>query len=81
MSENTHVAFDAELCAANPEAAADKIAELEAALHAAGQLDRMRVIGFTKLQEALQTSEIRRKSLHSDWARLDSVCTRLRSTS
>jgi len=28
---------------------ADKIAELEAALAAAGQLDRMRVIGFNKV--------------------------------
>lgn len=74
--ENEHVAFDIELCRANPEAAADKIAELEAALHAAGQLDRMRVIGFTKLQEALQLSEIQRKSVHADWKRLDSVCTR-----
>jgi hypothetical protein len=29
MSENRHVAFDTELCAKNPEAAADRIAELE----------------------------------------------------
>lgn len=32
MSENKHVAFDAELCGRNPEAAADRIAELEAKL-------------------------------------------------
>jgi len=74
--ENEHVAFDAELCRANPEAAADKIAELEYALGAAGQLDRMRVVGFNKVQEALETSERRRKSLHADWKNLDSVCTR-----
>lgn len=55
---------------------ADKIAELEAALAAAGQLDRMRVIGFNKVQESLENSERRRKSLHSDWKALDSVCTR-----
>lgn len=29
MSEDRHVAFDTELCAKNPEAAADRIAELE----------------------------------------------------
>lgn len=29
MSENKNVAFDTELCAANPDAAADRIAELE----------------------------------------------------
>lgn len=29
MTENRHVAFDTELCGANPEAAADRIAELE----------------------------------------------------
>lgn len=29
MSENMHVAFDTELCAANPDAAADRISELE----------------------------------------------------
>ncbi|WP_428029764.1 hypothetical protein [Ancylobacter sp.] len=76
IGENKHVAFDADLCRANPEAAADKIAELEYALSAAGQLDRMRVIGFTKLQGALQLSETRRKSLTADWKSLDSVCTR-----
>lgn len=74
--ENKHVAFDTDLCRANPEAAADKIAELEFALAAAGQLDRMRVIGLTKLQRDLQASEISRASLYDDWSRLDSVCTR-----
>lgn len=34
MSENTNVAFDTELCAANPESAADKIAQLEETLAA-----------------------------------------------
>lgn len=29
MSENQHVAFDMDLCAKNPEAAADRIAQLE----------------------------------------------------
>jgi len=32
--ENTHVAFDTELCAKNPESAADRIAELEQQLAA-----------------------------------------------
>jgi hypothetical protein len=32
MSEDRHVAFDTELCAKNPEAAADRIAELESGL-------------------------------------------------
>lgn len=32
MTESKHVAFDTDLCAENPEAAADKIAELEDAL-------------------------------------------------
>jgi hypothetical protein len=32
MSENRNVAFDTELCANNPEAAADRIAELEVQL-------------------------------------------------
>lgn len=38
MSENKHVAFDTELCAANPEAAADRIADLEQ------QLQRLKAV-------------------------------------
>ena len=34
MSENQNVAFDTELCGANPDAAADRIAELEQQLAA-----------------------------------------------
>lgn len=57
MSENTHVAFDAELCAANPEAAADKIAELEYALACAGGLDRTRVILIEDLKRRLSEAQ------------------------
>lgn len=60
MGENTHVAFDAELCAANPEAAADKIAELEHALACAGGLDRTRVIVIEDLRKRLS------EALHMD---------------
>lgn len=34
MSENAHVAFDTELCSRNPEAAAERITELEQLLSA-----------------------------------------------
>lgn len=58
MGEYNYVAFDAELCAANPEAAADRIAELEHALACAGGLDRTRVMVIEdlrrRLSEALQ---------------------------
>lgn len=67
MSENKHVAFDADLCAANPEAAADKIAELEHALACAGGLDRTRVIVIEDLRKRLseaQHSPLFRKALY-----------------
>lgn len=61
MGENKHVAFDAELCAANPDAAAEKIAELEHALACAGGLDRTRVIIIDDLRR--QLSEARHSPL------------------
>jgi len=65
--ENTHVAFDADLCRANPEAAADKIAELEYALQCAGGLDRTRVIVIEDLRKRLAEAAHRplfRKALY-----------------
>ena len=58
MAQYANATFDAELCAANPEAAAAKIAELEHTLACAGGLDRTRVIIIEdlrkRLSEALQ---------------------------
>ena len=57
MSENRHVAFDIDLCRSNPDAAAEKIAELENALSCAGGLDRTRVIVIEELRKRLSEAK------------------------
>lgn len=70
MTENRHVAFDAELCSKNPEAAAERISELEqdvAYVHKALAHVLSSLIGATSILRAAHADNITpREVLPSD---------------